>query len=330
MTIQPNKAALKSYIEQWSTVTANNVLKATDSFFSDTARINVVHPFNELDGPAEYSQHVLVPLQQSFDILCRNDYIVLGGEFEDGDWVACTGNYSGNFVAPFLGIKPTGALAYLRFAEFHRMDAGKAVESYIYFDIPALMMAAGVWPIDDIVALHRGYTALIPGPATLDGLQWHDNDKHYSRSSLELTEAMLLNLATPEELWRPYWHDNMNWYGPAAFGAFRGIEEFANFQTPFEQTFTEWISGIMVGSRTRHFVRAADGDYSCLGGWPSLNCVQAKTFLGQPSKGERLYMRVCDFWRRDGDKLAENWVFVDIPHVLAQMGMELFPDRVTA
>lgn len=54
--------------------------------------------------------------------------------------------------------------------------------------------------------------------------------------------------------------------------------------------------------------------------------MQAKTFLGQPSNGERLFMRVCDWWRRDGDLLVENWIFVDIPHVLLQMGYDIFAE----
>ena len=35
-------------------------------------------------------------------------------------------------------------------------------------------------------------------------------------------------------------------------------------------------------------------------------------------------MRVCDWWRREGDLLVENWVFVDVPHVLKQLGNDLF------
>jgi hypothetical protein len=31
-----------------------------------------------------------------------------------------------------------------------------------------------------------------------------------------------------------------------------------------------------------------------------------------------------DWWCREGDLLIENWVFVDIPHVLLQMGYDLF------
>jgi hypothetical protein len=34
-------------------------------------------------------------------------------------------------------------------------------------------------------------------------------------------------------------------------------------------------------------------------------------------------MRVVDIYRRDGDKLAENWVFIDLLHWLSMQGLEL-------
>jgi hypothetical protein len=35
-------------------------------------------------------------------------------------------------------------------------------------------------------------------------------------------------------------------------------------------------------------------------------------------------MRIVDVYRRDGDKLAENWVFIDLPYYLAQQGLDVF------
>ena len=108
--------------------------------------------------------------------------------------------------------------------------------------------------------------------------------------------------------------------------SFIGIENFAGFQVPFEGAFSEWIGGSTPGSLTKHFTRFGDGDYVASGGWPSLNAVQIKPFLGQDPEGKRLFMRVCDWWRREDDLLVENWVFVDIPHVLLQMGVDIFGD----
>jgi hypothetical protein len=34
-------------------------------------------------------------------------------------------------------------------------------------------------------------------------------------------------------------------------------------------------------------------------------------------------MRVVDVYRRDGDKLAENWIFIDILHWLSMQGLDV-------
>jgi hypothetical protein len=319
-----NKAALRNYSEACRQTTQGAIADAAKIFYAPNARINIVHPFNEVAGPAGYIEQFLDSLTVAFSRIRRSDYIAFGGEFENESWVTCTGYYSGKFAAPWLGIRPTGDLAHLRFGEFHRMQNGQAVESYIYLDIPELMIASGQWPITDSPGRDRGFTGYLPGPTSQDGLQWHANDPARSASSAEMVTQMLRSLATVDEAWRPYWHQDMLWYGPAAFGSFVGIEDFAGFQVPFENTFSEWIGGATPGSRTRHFTRFSDGDYVCSGGWPSLNAVQTGPFLGQAAAGKRLFMRVCDWWRREDDLLVENWVFVDIPHVLLQMGYDLF------
>jgi len=323
MTTSNNKKQLQRYLNAYRSSDIDVMSEAAQIFYAPNAVINVVHPFNELIGDAAYINEFLQPLSRSFENLRRSEYIAIGGEFEETQWLASTGYYYGNFMEPWIGIRPTGGLAYLRIAEFHLMEDGKAVESYIFIDIPALMMAAGVWPLSQTIAKHAGYTGYLPGPATNDGLVWSSSAPDSSRKTLQLTEKMLLNLATVDEAWRADWHDNMTWYGPAVFGAFQGKEEFASFQTPFENTFSEWISGIKPGSVTKHFLRMADGKYSCLGGWPSLNMMQVKPFLGQGPTDKRVYMRVCDFWRREGDLLAENWVFVDALHFLLQLDYDV-------
>jgi len=324
MNMSLNKLALKDFCDAQRHPAADRFSKAVGAFFNPCAQINIVHPFNDVGGPDGYRQEFLGCLHDSFENLYRRSYIAFGGTYEEGEWVTCSGYYCGHFANPWLGIKPSAALAYLRFGEFHRMEQGRAVESYIFLDIPELMIANAQWPITDSPGRDRGYTGYLPGPATQDGLVWHETDANESVKSFEMVSNMLRSLATEDEAWRPYWHKNMTWYGPAAFGSFIGIENFAGFQVPFENSFSEWIGGATPGSETKHFTRFADGDYTCSGGWPSLNAVQSKEFLGQPTEGKRLYMRVCDWWRREENLLVENWVFVDIPHVLLQMNYDLF------
>jgi hypothetical protein len=57
----------------------------------------------------------------------------------------------------------------------------------------------------------------------------------------------------------------------------------------------------------------------------SLTGINAKPFLGQGPSHDWVFMRVCDWWRRESELLVENWVFVDVPHVLLQLGYDPLP-----
>ena len=162
------------------------------------------------------------------------------GEFEGNKWVSSTGYYVGQFTKDWIDIKASGNLSYLRYGEFHRIGNGRAVESYIFLDIPELMIACNQWPLDIGPGHSRGYTGLIQGPTSHDGVLKQNCDPKEGKLSYQLVTDMLSSLATKDEAWRPYWHKNMMWYGPGAFCSFIGVEEFASFQVPFESQFKGW------------------------------------------------------------------------------------------
>ena len=138
-----------------------NFSNAITTFFAQDADINIVHPFNIASGAQAYFRTVIEPLQTSFESLYRRDDIAMTGDFEGTTWVSSTGYYVGQFARDWIGIRATHQLCYLRFGEFHRMEDGKAIESYIFFDIPELMIACGQWPIDIGPGLARGYTGMM-------------------------------------------------------------------------------------------------------------------------------------------------------------------------
>jgi len=45
---------------------------------------------------------------------------------------------------------------------------------------------------------------------------------------------------------------------------------------------------------------------------------------GVKAAGTPITMRVMDFWRARGGKLIENWVMIDIPDLLFQIGIDVF------
>ena len=111
------------------------------SFFDQDADINIVHPFNQLTGADTYLNEFLLPLQHSFEGLYRRDDIFMAGEFKGQNWISSTGYYVGQFVNDWIGLKATKTLSYMRYGEFHRIENDQAVESYIFLDIPELMIA---------------------------------------------------------------------------------------------------------------------------------------------------------------------------------------------
>ena len=120
-------------------------------------------------------------------------------------------------------------LSYLRYGEFHRVEKGKVLESYIYLDIPELMIACNQWPLSTRPGMSRDHTGLIQVPASRDGVIIDATNLIEDQRSYQKVTDMLARLATKDEAWRPYWHENMIWYDPGAFGNFIGIDQFTSF-----------------------------------------------------------------------------------------------------
>jgi len=83
--IARNKQALKSYIERQQR-SGGDLREAINGIFDRDTQINVVHPYNELTGPAEYIDRFLQPLEAAFEHLRRTDYIAFGGDCDGGNW----------------------------------------------------------------------------------------------------------------------------------------------------------------------------------------------------------------------------------------------------
>ena len=45
--------------------------------------------------------------------------------------------------------------------------------------------------------------------------------------------------------------------------------------------------------------------------------------MGMPASSLAGDMRVIDMYRREGDKLAENWIFIDLLHFWKMQGVDI-------
>lgn len=284
------------------------------------------HPWNEVRGEAAIEQ-VRADLRRAMPDLERRDLIFVAGLCRSDPrvtpdpagrrLVATMGHYQGTLAADLCGIPATQGLVHLRFAEVHRMEGHRIAESWCLWDLPDLMRQAGCWPLMPSL----GSEGMWPGPLTQDGLRLGPEED--GTAAFQTVMAMHASLSAfdgqtvhsmPQA---PFWHPDFLWYGPAGIGQTRGLAGFqAHHQIPF-------LRGYPDRRGAGHYVRLADGPYVVTGGWPSVTGTHLGEWLGLPPTGRPISMRVMDFYRLDGALIHENWVPIDILHILMQMGTDV-------
>ncbi len=288
------------------------------------------HPFDEITGIDRVLTDFWHPLHQSLTSLQRRLDIFMAGENSieghEGVWVASMGHLMGLFDAPWLGIQSTGKIAMLRYADFHRVEHGVITETAMYFDIPHLMMQAGLNPFPPQTGAHL----VQPGPMTHDGVMFDAQPPAEGEKTLAAIDYMVTDIkdwkggrieSLTDEL-RRSWNEDMIWWGPAGIGATYTIERYAEQHSgPFRAGFKDRIFN-------GHICRMAEGSYGGFFGWPNLTLTPTGGFMGMPASETPGDMRVIDMYRRDGDKLTENWIFIDLLHFWKMQGVDIL-ERMT-
>lgn len=292
------------------------------------ASVNVTHPINALSGLDAVGKQVWKPLRHAIPDIERRDDIVAGGRYRNADWIGCLGHYVGTFENDWLGIPATRGVVAVRYCEGHALHDGKIATSYLFIDFLDLMRQAGYWPIAPSLGREMRWLS----PMTHDGVILTPQDNALSQRTIERILRMHAALgyyngqpptrAVLDEMEMvKHWHPNFMWYGPAGIGTTRGLKGFEDYhQIPFLVAFPN-RGGTDIG----HFIRIGDGHYAVTGGWGYLQATHTgHDFLGMPPTGKRLAMRVMDFYRCDDETIVENWVPFDVPHLLLQMGVDVF------
>lgn len=296
--------------------------------YQSEANVNVTHPINELHGLTAIGEQVWKPLRQALPDVERRDDIVAGGIYRGTNWIGCLGHYVGTFENDWLGIPATRGVVAVRYAEGHELRDGKIAQSYLFIDFLDWMRQAGYWPIAPSLGCEMRW---LP-PMTHDGVVLTPQDNALSQASIE--RVLRMHAALGDYNGQPptrnvldlmkmvnHWHPNFMWYGAGGIGTTRGLKGFEDYhQIPFLVAFPD-----RKGSEIGHFICVGDGRYVVTGGWGYLQATHTgDNFLGVPATGKRVAMRVMDFYRCDENTIVENWVPFDIPHLLLQMGVDVF------
>ena len=294
-------------------------------FMSDTYHWYGMHPFHEQHDSDSVIKIFYRPFNTAFTSIQRRQDIFFAGRNEiDGFnsvWVASMGHFMGLFDKPFIGIPPHHKIAMIRYAEFHKVENNRITETALFIDLLHLMAQVGITPITAQTGMHL----IQPGPRTHDGLLFGAQDLIQSEKTLCLINRMIGDVnqgqyATPEDELRQCWHEDMLWWGPTGIGATYTIDRYIQqHQRPFRtQNEGRRFNG--------HICRMAEGNYGGFFGWPNLSLKPTGGYLGMPAFVGYADMRVVDIYRREGDKLAENWIFIDLLNFLNMQGRDILAE----
>lgn len=324
---QKAKSIIRDYIDDFDKAADKDLNKVLKKYVTKDYHWRGMHPFYEQHGAKDVISSFWKPFRKAFTPIQRRvDMFFAGANDCDGgktQWVVNIGNFLGLFDKPWLDIPPTGKMTFLRYAEFHRVTPkGKIAETALFCDVISVMHQAGHYPLPPMT----GADFIYPGPRTHDGLLYKKQDPKEAIKTVALVNQMIADLNTlnesgsfgcPPELLARTWREDMIWYGPFGIGATYTISRYQEqHQLPFRKNLKDKVFN-------GHIARFAEGNYCGFFGWPNLNNKNMGGFLGLSASDIHAPMRVVDIYRREGDKLAENWVFIDILHYLHEQGLDV-------
>ena len=112
-----------------------------------------------------------------------------------------------------------------------------------------------------------------------------------------------------------FFSETFRWMGNTGCGTKNGLQAFQdNWQRPFQAAFSDKV--------------CVDEARLYMGEWAAAfgrqEAIHSGTFMGIPASGKKIEIRYMDFWKVEEGKIADNWVMVDFPHVMAQLGVDCF------
>lgn len=320
--IQQAKSLVLNWQKSTDSAALSDLAAVLPDFTTEEYLWRGMHPFHDQTGADSVISAFYTPFRTAFSAVQRRQDIFFAARNEiDGFssvWVASMGHFLGLFDKPFVGIPPNQKIAMIRYAEFHKVENGKLVETALFIDLLHLMAQAGITPLPQQTGMHL----VQPGPRTHDGLLFAPQARQEGEATLALINRMIGDInhgqyASPQDELRQCWHEDMLWWGPTGIGATYTIDRYIQqHQRPFRtQNEGRRFNG--------HICRMAEGQYGGFFGWPNLSLKPTGGYLGMPPYPDYADMRVVDIYRREGDKLAENWIFIDLLHFLNMQGQDI-------
>jgi predicted ester cyclase len=143
-----------------------------------------------------------------------------------------------------------------------------------------------------------------------------NNQLHKTDETLATIDAMAdaMNDHDIDNMGR-FFSESFRWMGNAGCGFKNGLKEFQdNWQRPFQAAFSDKVCF--------DEARVTQGEWCAAFG--RQEAVHNSPFMGVEPTGKRVEIRYMDFWKVVDGKIVDNWVMVDFPYVMQQLGVDPF------
>lgn len=143
-----------------------------------------------------------------------------------------------------------------------------------------------------------------------------DNDLSKTEQTRGVVEAMVDGLNDHEiDGMGAFFAQTFRWMGNAGCGTKLGLEAFQHqWQKPFQAAFSDKVC--------IDEARLAEGEWMAAFG--RQEATHSGEFMGIAATGQRVEIRYMDFWKVVDGKIIDNYVMVDFPHVMQQLGVDPF------
>ena len=143
-----------------------------------------------------------------------------------------------------------------------------------------------------------------------------NNDLSKTKETQDIIESMVdgLNDHRIEDIGE-FFSKNFRWMGNFGCGTKSGLKEFQdNWQKPFQEAFSNKVcideARLFMGEWAAAFGRQ--------------EAIHSGEFMGIKPTGKKVEIRYMDFWKVSEGKIEDNWVMVDFPFVMKQLGVDIF------
>ena len=143
-----------------------------------------------------------------------------------------------------------------------------------------------------------------------------ENDLSKTQNTKEVIDNMVkaLNDHRIDDIGE-FFSNQFNWFGNYGCGTKKGLKEFQdNWQKPFQEAFSEKVC--------IDEARLFEGEWGAAFG--RQEAIHTGNFMGISPTNKKVKIRYMDFWQIKNKKIVNNWVMVDFPDVLKQLGVDIY------